>query len=209
MDVFNPKILDASIRDVASCLSDTQKVDLLLYALGSIPLPPLPAASSSSSSPSTTHPPPYNHAGGSSARASASTSSSPSTSYTSVGYGLSYSYSYTSAGGYAGYTPYSPAHTLLENGIASVLQVRALPPLMAAKARVLRARARMRMGGPPSNTYDANAGAGREEGGEREWVRGVRDGEPFLVSFVFLEPDGIRDGGLPFPVYLYLIEGTH
>ncbi|KAF5314494.1 hypothetical protein D9619_011974 [Psilocybe cf. subviscida] len=180
MDVFNPKILDASIRDVASCFNDTQKVDLLLYALGSIPLPPLPTASQSSSSSSTTaYPPPYTHASGSSARAptsaSTSTTSSPSTSYTSVGYGLSYSYSYNSAGGYAGYTPYSPAHTLLENGIASVLQVRALPALMVAKARVLRARARMRMGGPPRNTYHGNAGAGREEGGEREWVKGVRE----------------------------------
>ncbi|TFK61014.1 hypothetical protein BDN72DRAFT_485629 [Pluteus cervinus] len=36
MDVFNPKILDASIRDVASCLSDNQKADLLLYAMKSL-----------------------------------------------------------------------------------------------------------------------------------------------------------------------------
>lgn len=36
MDVFNPKILDASIRDVASCLSDPQKIDLLLYAMRSL-----------------------------------------------------------------------------------------------------------------------------------------------------------------------------
>ncbi|KAF9074556.1 hypothetical protein BDP27DRAFT_1381084 [Rhodocollybia butyracea] len=36
MDVFNPKILDASIRDVSLCLSDNQKVDLLLYALNSL-----------------------------------------------------------------------------------------------------------------------------------------------------------------------------
>ncbi|KAF8188708.1 hypothetical protein BJ912DRAFT_1031893 [Pholiota molesta] len=35
--VFNPKILDASIRDVASYLSDNQKVDLLLYAMRSFP----------------------------------------------------------------------------------------------------------------------------------------------------------------------------
>lgn len=32
MNVFNTKILDASIRDVSSCLSDNQKVELLLYA---------------------------------------------------------------------------------------------------------------------------------------------------------------------------------
>ncbi|KAJ7029224.1 hypothetical protein C8F04DRAFT_1288746 [Mycena alexandri] len=37
MDVFNPKILDASIRDAALCLSDNQKADLLLHALGSLP----------------------------------------------------------------------------------------------------------------------------------------------------------------------------
>ncbi|KAF5376638.1 hypothetical protein D9615_007873 [Tricholomella constricta] len=36
MDVFNPKILDASIRDVSSCLTDNQKVDLLLYAMRSL-----------------------------------------------------------------------------------------------------------------------------------------------------------------------------
>jgi len=33
MDIFNPKILDASIRDISSYLSDNQKVDLLLYAM--------------------------------------------------------------------------------------------------------------------------------------------------------------------------------
>jgi len=33
MDVFNPKIIDASIRDVSSYLSDNQKVDLLLSAI--------------------------------------------------------------------------------------------------------------------------------------------------------------------------------
>ncbi|KAF7316283.1 J domain-containing protein [Mycena indigotica] len=37
MNIFNPKILDASIRDVALCLSDNQKADLLLYALGNLP----------------------------------------------------------------------------------------------------------------------------------------------------------------------------
>jgi hypothetical protein len=38
MNIFNPKILDASIRDVSSYLSDNQKVDLLLYAMRCIPL---------------------------------------------------------------------------------------------------------------------------------------------------------------------------
>ena len=36
MNVFNPKILDASIRDVSSCLSDNQKVELLIYAIKSL-----------------------------------------------------------------------------------------------------------------------------------------------------------------------------
>ncbi|KAF8729792.1 hypothetical protein AX14_006040 [Amanita brunnescens Koide BX004] len=36
MDTFNPKILDACIRDVAECLTDNQKADLLLYAVRSI-----------------------------------------------------------------------------------------------------------------------------------------------------------------------------
>ncbi|KAI0076852.1 hypothetical protein K474DRAFT_1622160, partial [Panus rudis PR-1116 ss-1] len=33
MSVFNPKILDASLRDVAANLSDEQKADVLLYAM--------------------------------------------------------------------------------------------------------------------------------------------------------------------------------
>lgn len=37
MDVFNLKILEASIRDVSTCLSDNQKVELLLYAIKSLP----------------------------------------------------------------------------------------------------------------------------------------------------------------------------
>ncbi|KAJ7211270.1 hypothetical protein GGX14DRAFT_534642 [Mycena pura] len=37
MNVFNPKILDASIRDAALCLTDNQKADLLLHALGNLP----------------------------------------------------------------------------------------------------------------------------------------------------------------------------
>lgn len=36
MAVFNPRILDASLRDVANCLSDHQKADVLLYALENI-----------------------------------------------------------------------------------------------------------------------------------------------------------------------------
>ena len=30
--VFNPKILEASIKEIASCLADGEKADLLLYA---------------------------------------------------------------------------------------------------------------------------------------------------------------------------------
>jgi hypothetical protein len=37
MKVFNPRILDASIRDVTGCLSDTQKADVLLHALQHLP----------------------------------------------------------------------------------------------------------------------------------------------------------------------------
>ena len=33
LNVFNPKILDASIRDVTSCLADEQKADVLLSAM--------------------------------------------------------------------------------------------------------------------------------------------------------------------------------
>lgn len=33
MSVFNPKIIDASIRDVTTDLADTQKVDVLIYAM--------------------------------------------------------------------------------------------------------------------------------------------------------------------------------
>lgn len=34
MSVFNPKILDACIRDVTACLPDDEKADILLYAMG-------------------------------------------------------------------------------------------------------------------------------------------------------------------------------
>ncbi|KAG2137838.1 uncharacterized protein EDB93DRAFT_1242173 [Suillus bovinus] len=37
MNVFNPRILDASIRDVTGCLSDIQKADVLLHALHLLP----------------------------------------------------------------------------------------------------------------------------------------------------------------------------
>ncbi|OBZ74801.1 hypothetical protein A0H81_05645 [Grifola frondosa] len=36
MNVFNPKILDASIRDVTSHLTDEQKADVLIYAMGQL-----------------------------------------------------------------------------------------------------------------------------------------------------------------------------
>ncbi|KAG1842083.1 hypothetical protein C8R48DRAFT_737876 [Suillus tomentosus] len=37
MNIFNPRILDASIRDVTGCLSDVQKADVLLHALQHLP----------------------------------------------------------------------------------------------------------------------------------------------------------------------------
>ncbi|KIK56693.1 hypothetical protein GYMLUDRAFT_46997 [Collybiopsis luxurians FD-317 M1] len=79
MSVFNPKILDASIRDVSLCLSDNQKADLLLYALNSL-----------------------NYEGRS--------------------------------------------RIVFENAIQSCLQVTSLSPENAAKARILRARARLSSG---------------------------------------------------------------
>ncbi|KAF5344422.1 hypothetical protein D9758_015468 [Tetrapyrgos nigripes] len=79
MNVFNPKILDASIRDVSSCLSDNQKADLLLYAMNSL--------------------------------------------------------------GYEG-----RSRTVFENAIQSCLQVSTLSAENTAKARILRARARLSTG---------------------------------------------------------------
>ncbi|KAF9475599.1 hypothetical protein BDN70DRAFT_813850 [Pholiota conissans] len=77
--VFNPKILDASIRDVSSYLSDNQKVDLLLYAMRSFPFD-------------------------------------------------------------------GRSKTVIENAIQSCLQVSTLSPENVAKARILRARARLAHG---------------------------------------------------------------
>lgn len=90
MDVFNPKILDASIRDVSSCLSDNQKVELLLYAIKSL------------------------HFEGRS-------------------------------------------RTVVENAIESCLQVTTLTPETIAKARILRARARLANGSHFSAQEDLQA----------------------------------------------------
>ncbi|KAF8956753.1 hypothetical protein BDZ97DRAFT_1670956 [Flammula alnicola] len=79
MDVFNPKILDASIRDVSSYLSDNQKVDLLLYAMRCLQFE-------------------------------------------------------------------GRSRTVIENAIQSCLQVSTLSPENIAKARILRARARLANG---------------------------------------------------------------
>ncbi|KAF8883554.1 hypothetical protein BD779DRAFT_1539533 [Infundibulicybe gibba] len=79
MDVFNPKILDASIRDVSSCLTDNQKADLLLYAMRSLHLE-------------------------------------------------------------------GRSRTVVENAIQSCLQISTLSPENTAKARILRARARLTAG---------------------------------------------------------------
>ncbi|KAG6890150.1 hypothetical protein C0995_011445 [Termitomyces sp. Mi166 len=76
MDVFNPKILDASIRDVSSCLTNNQKADLLLYAMRSL----------------------------------------------------------------------HPEGTIIENAVQSCLLISTLSPENTAKARILRARARLAVG---------------------------------------------------------------
>ncbi|CAA7262338.1 unnamed protein product [Cyclocybe aegerita] len=95
MDVFNPKILDASIRDVASYLSDNQKVDLLLYAMRCL------------------------HIEGRS-------------------------------------------RTVIENAIQSCLQVSTLSPENIAKARILRARARLAGGSPLGAQEDLHAALAAE-----------------------------------------------
>ena len=38
MSVFNPKMLDASLRDVADSLSNNEKTGVLLYAMERLPL---------------------------------------------------------------------------------------------------------------------------------------------------------------------------
>lgn len=38
MSVFNPKMLDASIRDVVDSLSNNDKTSVLLYAMERLPL---------------------------------------------------------------------------------------------------------------------------------------------------------------------------
>ncbi|KAF8637727.1 hypothetical protein AX17_002615 [Amanita inopinata Kibby_2008] len=90
MDVFNPKILDACIRDVATCLTDNQKADLLLYAMRSI-------------------------------------------------------------------HPDSRSRVTVENAIQSCLQLSTLSPANIARARILRARARLASGSQFSANEDLQA----------------------------------------------------
>ncbi|KAI9058653.1 hypothetical protein FKP32DRAFT_1596960 [Trametes sanguinea] len=78
MNVFNPKILDASIRDVTAGLSDEQKADVLLYAM--------------------------NH------------------------------------------LKPERSRTLIENAVQSCLAISRLPPVDAARARLVRAKARLAAG---------------------------------------------------------------
>ena len=40
MSVFNPKMLDASIRDVVASLSSNDKTNVLLYAMEHLPMKP-------------------------------------------------------------------------------------------------------------------------------------------------------------------------
>ncbi|TFK38702.1 hypothetical protein BDQ12DRAFT_712664 [Crucibulum laeve] len=90
MNVFNPKILDASIRDVSTCLTENQKVDLLLYALKSLQFE-------------------------------------------------------------------GRSRTVIHNAIQSCLQVATLSPETVAKARILRARARLASGSHFSAQEDLTA----------------------------------------------------
>ncbi|EPS99979.1 hypothetical protein FOMPIDRAFT_1123433 [Fomitopsis schrenkii] len=78
MSVFNPKILDAWIRDVAASLPDEQKADVLLYAMGHLSL--------------------------------------------------------------------ERSRSLIENAVQSCLSLSSLSPANAAKARLMRARARLAVG---------------------------------------------------------------
>ncbi|KAI0820145.1 hypothetical protein BC628DRAFT_932767 [Trametes gibbosa] len=78
MNVFNPKILDASVRDVTAGLSDLQKADVLLYAMGHLEL--------------------------------------------------------------------ERSRTLIENAVQSCLSISRLPAANAAKARLMRAKARLAAG---------------------------------------------------------------
>ncbi|KAI0772310.1 hypothetical protein BD413DRAFT_612487 [Trametes elegans] len=78
MNVFNPKILDASIRDVTAGLSNDQKADVLLYAMGHLEL--------------------------------------------------------------------ERSRTLIENAVQSCLSIARLPAANAAKARLMRAKARLAAG---------------------------------------------------------------
>ncbi|KAI0633147.1 hypothetical protein C8Q77DRAFT_1218476 [Trametes polyzona] len=78
MNVFNPKILDASVRDVTAGLSDLQKADVLLYAMSHLEL--------------------------------------------------------------------ERSRTLIENAVQSCLSISRLPAANAAKARLMRAKARLAAG---------------------------------------------------------------
>ncbi|KDR65829.1 hypothetical protein GALMADRAFT_260025 [Galerina marginata CBS 339.88] len=95
MDIFNPKILDASIRDVSSYLSDNQKVDLLLYAMRCLQVE-------------------------------------------------------------------GRSRTVIENAVQSCLQVSTLSPENIAKARLLRARARLAGGSHLSAHEDLQAALAAE-----------------------------------------------
>jgi hypothetical protein len=128
--VFNPKILDASIRDVASYLSDNQKVDLLLYAMrsfpfeGCVPISLLVCASVMGAAVQAAAPHVF---------ASRSESSSP--------------FSLVLHSAAADWLTLPLRHcrrsrTVIENAIQSCLQVATLSPENVAKARILRARAR-------------------------------------------------------------------
>lgn len=103
MNVFNPKILDASLRDVASSLPDEQKADVILYAMEHLPIERSVRMCSIGH-----HSPPR---------------------YVSPDF----------------VTP-SSSRTLIENAVQSCLLVSKLSPERAARARLLRAKARLAVG---------------------------------------------------------------
>ncbi|CDO75712.1 hypothetical protein BN946_scf184493.g10 [Trametes cinnabarina] len=102
MNVFNPKILDASIRDVTAGLSDEQKADVLLYAMNHLKPERFVSA-------------------------------------------VSFSQSERLSDFYGGVCRGS-SKTLIENAVQSCLAISRLPPADAARARLVRAKARLAAG---------------------------------------------------------------
>lgn len=108
LNVFNPKILDASVRDVTAGLSDEQKADVLLYAMSHLELERSVAA----------------------VRFLLSSPVRVSDVLSLVHWGR----------------VRGRSRTLIENAVQSCLSISRLPAANAAKARLMRARARLAAG---------------------------------------------------------------